>query len=138
MFICFCKFENCFLPESFYNILMDDIFCKIIAGEIPTNKVYETDRVIVIRDIEPKAPVHDLIIPKKHIEGLNGLEAEDAEILADILFAASKVAEIEGIREKGYRLIANTGKEAGQLVPHLHFHLLGGRHLGPKIIGDWD
>jgi histidine triad (HIT) family protein len=112
---------------------MDCIFCQIINGDIPTKKVYETDLVIVIRDINPHAPVHDLIIPRKHILSLNEVNTKDGDILADILFSVKKVAEIEGITDAGYRLIANTGKNGGQLVPHLHFHLLGGRDLGPKL-----
>jgi histidine triad (HIT) family protein len=113
-----------------------DIFCKIIAGEVPTQKVYETDNVIVIKDINPHAPVHDLIIPKKHIESLNDLAEEDKEIMGEVVCVAAKVAEIEGIKEKGYRLIANTGKQGGQLVPHVHFHLLGGKDLGPKLVNE--
>lgn len=113
-----------------------DIFCQIIKGEIPTQKIYETENVIVIRDINPKCPIHDLIIPKKHIESLNEAVPEDKLILGEILLVAQKVAEIENIKEAGYRLIANTGKNAGQLVPHLHFHLLGGKSLGPKIIAE--
>jgi histidine triad (HIT) family protein len=113
---------------------MECIFCQIIEGKIPTQKVYETDLVIVIRDINPHAPVHNLIIPKKHIVDLNKVNSSDKEILADILFTAKKVAEIEKIAESGYRLITNTGKNGGQLVPHLHFHLLGGKCLGPKLV----
>lgn len=123
---------------SLYTVFMNDIFCKIIAGEIETSKVYETEHVIVIKDIEPKAPVHDLIIPKQHIQSLNELSDDDAGIMADILKTAAKVAEIEGIKDSGYRLIANTGENGGQLVPHLHFHLLGGKNLGPKIVFECD
>lgn len=111
---------------------MDCIFCKIIAGEIPAQKVYETENIIVIKDINPHAPVHDLIIPKKHIESLNKLD--DAETAADILCSVKNVAEIEGIKNSGYRLIANTGKNGGQLISHLHFHILGGKNLGPKLV----
>lgn len=113
---------------------MDCIFCQIVAGKIPAQKVYETDRLIVIRDINPHAPVHDLIIPKAHIGSLNDLL--DPEIAADILLVSKIVAEKEGIKDSGYRLIANTGKDAGQLVGHLHFHLLGGKNLGPKLVND--
>lgn len=122
---------------SGYNVCMDDVFCKIINGEVPTNKIYETENVIVIKDIEPKAPVHDLIIPKKHITSLTEATQEDKAILGEIVLVAAKVAEIEGIAKDGWRLIANTGKHGGQLVPHVHFHLLGGKNLGPKIIGDF-
>jgi len=111
---------------------MDCIFCKIVSGEIPAQKVYETDNIIVIKDINPHAPVHDLIIPKKHILSLN--ELEEPEIAADILLTVKKVAIIEGITESGYRVIANTGNNGGQLIPHLHFHVLGGKKLGPKLV----
>jgi histidine triad (HIT) family protein len=112
--------------------MVDCIFCKIAAGEIPSPRVYETDKVFVIKDINPKTPVHDLIVPKKHIVSLNDLD--DESIAADLLLVAKKVAEIEGLTEKGYRLIINTGRQGGQLVDHLHLHLLGGKNLGPKII----
>lgn len=111
---------------------MDCIFCKIIAGEIPAQKVHETDKVLVIRDINPKAPVHDLIIPKTHTLDLNDLD--DKEMAAELLAVTREVAKKEGIDQGGYRLIVNTGKNGGQLVPHLHFHLLGGKNLGPKIV----
>lgn len=115
---------------------MKDIFCQIIDGDIPANKIYETENLIVIRDINPKAPIHDLIIPKKHIQSLNEASEEDRALLGEVLLAAAKVAEMENIKEAGYRLIANTGKNGGQLVPHIHFHLLGGKNLGPKIISE--
>lgn len=111
---------------------MDCIFCKIISGEIPAQVVYETDKILVIRDINPKAPVHDLIIPKTHIIDLNDLY--DKEMSAELLTVVKDVAKKEGIDEGGYRLIVNTGKNGGQLVPHLHLHLLGGKNLGPKIV----
>ncbi|MDD3678825.1 MAG: histidine triad nucleotide-binding protein [Patescibacteria group bacterium] len=115
---------------------MDCIFCKIIANEIPSPRVYESKNLIVIKDINPQAPIHNLIIPKKHIPDLNSVTEEDQEILSEILFTAKKISEIEGLKEKGYRIIANTGRDSGQLVPHLHFHFLGGKNLGPKIISD--
>lgn len=111
---------------------MDCLFCKIIKGEIPTQKVYETDQVIVIRDINPHAPVHDLVIPKKHISGLN--ELTDREIAADLLMAVREVAKIEKIADSGYRVIINSGKNSGLLIPHLHLHVLGGKDLGPKLV----
>jgi histidine triad (HIT) family protein len=112
---------------------MKDIFCQIVAGDIPCQKVYETDNVLALRDINPKAPVHVLIIPKKHLTGLNEASEEDQMLLGEILLVASKVAELEGLSDRGYRLIANSGRDGGQLVPHLHFHLLGGKALGPKL-----
>lgn len=114
--------------------MSDCIFCKIVKGELPTNKVLETDDILVIRDINPKAPVHDLVVPKKHLESLNDAKEEDKEILGEMVLTAVKAAKKEGIYDKGYRLIINTGKNGGQLVPHLHMHLLGGKNLGPKII----
>lgn len=111
------------------------LFCKIIAGEIPTDKIYESKFCIVIRDISPHAPVHDLLIPKKHLVNLNDVTKDDKEILADILLSCKETARIEGIVKSGYRVIVNNGKNGGQLVQHLHFHLLGGKDLGPKIIG---
>lgn len=96
--------------------------------------MFETDLVLVIKDINPHAPVHDLIIPKKHIKDLNEISEADKDILAAILLAAKETAKIEKVTATGYRLIANTGKNGGQLVPHLHFHLLGGKDLGPKLV----
>lgn len=112
---------------------MDCIFCKIVKGEIPAQKVYETENILVIRDINPVAPIHDLILPKKHIENLNEVKEEDKELLGELMLSVNTVAEKENIKESGYRLITNTGKNGGQLVPHLHFHLLGGKNLGPKL-----
>lgn len=112
--------------------MSDCIFCNIIAGQIPSPRVYETDYLIVIKDINPKAPVHDLIIPKEHIASLNDLKG--TKLAGELLLAAKKVAEIEGVAQKGYRVIINTGKNGGQLVPHLHLHLIGGRALGPEIV----
>jgi histidine triad (HIT) family protein len=110
----------------------DCIFCKIVAGEIPCQKIYETDNVLVFKDINPHAPIHDLIIPKKHVNSLNDLD--DSITAGELLLVVKEVAKIEGIFEKGYRLISNTGRDGGQLVGHLHFHILGGRSLGPKLV----
>jgi histidine triad (HIT) family protein len=112
---------------------MDCIFCSIVAGDIPAQKVFETKSVLAFRDINPKAPVHILIIPKKHIPSLNEATKDDIELLGEVVFAAKEIAQNEGIAQKGYRLICNTGKDGGQLVGHIHFHLLGGRPLGPKL-----
>lgn len=122
-----------FLPFCYNFGMESDIFCQIVAGEIPSQKVYETENVLAFRDINPKAPVHVLIIPKKHIESVNDVAEADEVILGEMILAAKEVAKQEGISEKGYRLIANTGRDGGQLVPHLHFHLLGGKNLGPKL-----
>jgi len=107
----------------------DCIFCKIIEGKIPSTKVYEDEFVIVIKDINPIYKVHDLIITKKHISSVNEVDNSDQEIFASIFSVAKKVAQIEGITENGYRLTVNSGKDAGQLVPHFHMHLLGGEKL---------
>ena len=100
--------------------MTDCIFCKIINGEIPSTKIYENAYVIAIEDINPKAKVHSLVIPKIHVESLN--ELEDEKIMSEILKAVKEVAKIKGV--KAYRLHVNTGKEEGQIVFHLHFHVL--------------
>ncbi len=115
---------------------MDDIFCKIIAGEIKSDVVMETDEWLAINDIHPQAPVHVLIIPKRHINDLQALEASDAQLMGTLMLAVKQVAQKLNLDYKGYRLIINQGEDGGQLVPHLHMHLLGGKHLGPKIVRD--
>ncbi len=111
----------------------DCIFCKIINKEIPSNIVYEDDEILAFRDIHPVAPVHVLVIPKKHITSLVELEKEDEAIIGKIYGAINKIAIQEGILEKGFRVIVNCGEDGGQEVKHLHFHLLGGKKMGPKI-----
>ncbi len=110
------------------------IFCKIINGEIPAAIVYEDDRVLAFKDIQPVAPVHVLIIPKEHIANVNEINENNASCLMDIHRAAQKVAQELGIADKGYRLINNCGADAGQTVFHLHYHLIGGTNLGAKLI----
>jgi histidine triad (HIT) family protein len=105
------------------------IFCKIVKGEIPSQKVYEDDRIIAFNDIQPAAPIHILIIPKKHIESVAALEQEDAELIGCIFAVAKRIAEEAGINNAGYRVVTNIGKDGGQTVQHLHYHLLGGRNL---------
>lgn len=112
----------------------DCIFCKIVKGEIPSEKVYEDDNVLAFKDINPAAPIHVLVIPKKHIENVLKIEDGDTEILANIFNGIKKVAKILGIEDDGFRVISNCGKDAGQEVMHLHFHMLAGGKLGPKII----
>jgi histidine triad (HIT) family protein len=107
---------------------MDCLFCKIIAGQIPSKKVYEDDRVFAFEDINPQAPTHVLIIPKRHVAGLKEAQAEDAEIIGYCHLVAAKLARERGI-EDGYRTVFNVGPHAGQSVFHLHLHLLGGRSL---------
>lgn len=112
----------------------DCIFCKIIKGEIPSEKVYEDEDVLAFKDIQPAAPIHVLIIPKKHIATLMEVTSEDNELMAKILQAVKKVAKQLGVDEKGFRLIANCGPDSGQEVMHIHFHLLAGKEMGPKIV----
>lgn len=109
--------------------MTDCIFCKIAAGEIPSSKIYEDDMVIAFKDINPEAPIHIIIIPKKHIESLNTIEEKDINIISHMFMISKKIAIDLGISEKGYRLVNNCGEDGGQTVQHLHFHLLGGRLL---------
>ncbi len=108
---------------------MDCIFCKIIAGEIPSQKVYEDETVYAFKDINPMAPVHVLIVPKQHIASVNEVTAENSAVIAHIYEVASQLAKELGVAEDGYRIVTNCGKNAGQTVFHLHFHLLGGTPL---------
>ena len=110
------------------------LFCKIIKGEIPSTKVYEDEEILAFKDINPAAPIHILVIPKKHIISLAHLEKEDEIIVGKIYTVINKIAEEQGVKEKGYRVIVNCGKDGGQEVMHLHFHLLAGTQLGEKII----
>ncbi len=114
--------------------MQDCIFCKIINRQIPSAIVYEDDKVLAFKDINPVAPVHVLIVPKQHIASMREINSENAGILADIHLAANKVAESMGIADEGYRLINNCGKAAGQTVFHLHYHLIGGTNLGERLI----
>lgn len=107
----------------------DCIFCKIASGEIPSKIVYKDKDVVVFPDINPVAPVHLLVIPVKHIASLTTMSDADAAIVGKMAAAANKVAVAQGLTEKGYRLIINNGVDAGQIVQHLHFHLIGGRPL---------
>ncbi len=110
---------------------MDDcIFCKIAAGQIPSRKVVETEDVLVFWDIRPTTPVHCLAIPKKHIASLDKAGPEDARILGSVALAAAEAARQLGVADSGYRLVANTNRDGGQEVFHVHFHLLGGRRFG--------
>ena len=113
---------------------MDCIFCKIIAGEIPCEKVMETETILAFKDINPAAEEHILIIPKKHIESIDAIEESHSSYLSDMFIAARKIAEIKDLSRQGYRLIVNNGKAAGQMVFHLHMHIIGGRdNLGPMV-----
>jgi len=110
----------------------DCIFCKIAAGEIPSTKVYEDDRILAFKDINPQTPVHILIIPKAHYDSVNGLDESSAPIVGDIMLIAKKLAKEFGL-DNGYRIITNIGEDGGQTVKHLHFHLLGGAKLSEKM-----
>ena len=107
----------------------DCIFCKIVDKELPADILYEDNNVIVFKDIKPKAPLHILIVPKKHIPSINHLELEDKELMGEMFLAAKKMAKKQGVAKTGYRLVFDTGKNAGQTVDHLHLHLLGGKKL---------
>ncbi len=106
------------------------VFCSIIAGDLPSDTVYRDDQVIAIKDNNPQAPIHVLIITREHnLESLNDASRLDASLLGHALYTAAKVANQMGIAESGYRVVVNTGEKAGQSVPHLHLHVLGGRNL---------
>ena len=108
---------------------MDCVFCKIAAGEIPSKFLYEDDEVVAFADLHPQAPVHVLVIPRKHIQSLNHLSDGEMPLFDHMIKAAQQVAKDKGIFEKGYKLVINTGREGGQVIQHLHLHLLGGRNL---------
>ncbi len=105
------------------------IFSRIIDGEIPGTFVYQDEHMVAIRDINPAAPTHVLVIPRKPIPSLAQLEEEDAELAGRLLLAVRRIAEQEGLAERGYRVVINTGDEGGQTVPHLHVHIMGGKQL---------
>ena len=107
----------------------DCLFCKIVAGDIPADVIYESDAAIGFRDISPKAPTHVLVIPRKHIATINDLEDGDQSLVGDLYMAAKQIAADEGIAESGYRAVMNCNEGAGQSVFHIHLHVLGGRLL---------
>jgi histidine triad (HIT) family protein len=107
----------------------DCLFCKIVAGQIPSTFVYQDDDVVAFRDLSPQAPQHILLIPKRHISSMHDLTPADSAVLGKIFGAAKQVADNLGLK-KGYRFVTNVGPDGGQSVPHLHFHLLGGQKLG--------
>ena len=109
------------------------IFCRIVAGELPGDIVYQDDDFLAFRDIMPKAPTHVLIIPKTHIASVAELAEGQEKLAGRLMIIANKLAEKEGIAKKGYRLAINCGPEGGQVVPHLHLHLLGGRQMDAKL-----
>jgi len=108
---------------------MNCIFCRIIKGELPSKKVYEDDRVYVFEDINPQAPVHTLIVPKKHISTILEISKSDNELIGHMFQTANKIARQKGIADRGFRLVMNCNHESGQTVFHIHLHLLGGRAM---------
>ena len=112
---------------------MDCIFCRIVAGEIPADIVYQDKELLAFRDINPQAPTHILIVPKKHIPSLNDATGNHRALMGSIVLLAKDLAKKEDISEKGYRLSVSTGPDGGQLVPHVHFHLIGGRKLSDEL-----
>ena len=110
--------------------MSDCLFCKIIAGDIPSAKVYEDDKVFAFRDINPQAPVHVLVVPKKHMDNVLQCDAETAAALTD---AVQKIAASEGVAENGFRLVSNCGRDGAQSVNHLHIHLMGGKQLPERM-----
>jgi len=109
---------------------MDCIFCRIISGEIQSEILYQDEQAVAFRDVNPKAPVHLLVVSRKHIESVAELTEDEAPILGHLVAVANRLAREAGISEKGYRLVVNCGPDGGQVVPHLHLHLLGGRQMG--------
>jgi histidine triad (HIT) family protein len=112
---------------------MDCIFCKIVKGDIPCAKVYENESVLAFDDINPMAPVHVIIAPKNHLPTLLDIDAQSTGIAADLILAAQKVAQIKGIAQKGFRTVINCNAEGGQVVFHLHMHVLGGKKLKDEM-----
>ncbi len=108
------------------------LFCKIVAGEIPSTKVYEDEQILAFRDIAPQAPTHILVVPKTHIQDTDGITAENSAVVAHIFSTIPQIAAAEGLTN-GYRVVTNCGADSGQTVPHLHFHILGGKQMDLKM-----
>ena len=113
---------------------MDCLFCKIAAKQIPSQKVYEDNNVYAFKDIHPVAPVHIIVIPKTHIESVNNITDKNSKEVQKVFEAIPKIAEIAMVDKKGYRVITNIGDDGGQTVKHLHFHIIGGKNLGDKLL----
>ena len=111
----------------------DCLFCKIIAGDIPSNKVYENEKVLAFRDINPQAPTHILVIPKEHVASCGEITAENSHLVSECFEVIAKIAKQEKL-DTGFRVISNCGKDAGQTVPHLHFHILAGKNMGETLV----
>ena len=105
------------------------VFCRIVAGELPSDQVHATEQTVAFRDLNPQAPVHVLVVPRRHIDDAAALGPGDAEVLEEMFATALHVAESEGIAARGYRLLFNVGEDASNSVPHLHLHVVGGRRL---------
>jgi histidine triad (HIT) family protein len=114
-------------------VTTDCLFCRIVAGEIPATVVHQTENTLAFRDINPKAPVHVLVIPKPHLENVAALAEADPALTQEVLRTAAEVAKAEGLADNGWRLLFNTGPHSGQEVFHVHCHVLGGRPLGPML-----
>jgi len=110
--------------------MTDCLFCRMVAGEIQPDTVYEDEQLLAFRDINPQAPTHVLVIPKRHVATLNDLDENDCELVGQMLLTAKAIAAEEGLAERGYRTVFNCNADAGQTVFHIHLHLLGGRHMG--------
>lgn len=113
--------------------MADCIFCKIVSKEIPAEIIFETDNVLAFKDVSPLAPVHMVIIPKKHIASVNEFTIEDKDLIAELILTAQEIAKDLNISEKGYKLLFRTGSDGGQEVPHIHLHLIGGAKLYEEI-----
>ena len=109
--------------------MRDCLFCSIVDRKIPARIVHEDDQTLAFDDINPQAPVHTLVIPRKHVAAVQACGMDDQSLLGQLLFTCSKVATQKGLSESGYRIVANTGRDGGQTVCHLHFHVMGGRHM---------
>jgi len=112
---------------------MECVFCRIVAGELPSDTLYQDEQIMAFRDINPLAPTHVLIIPKRHINSLADLSADEIQIIGHMAGVANQLARQEGIAKNGYRLVVSSGEDGGQVVPHLHMHLLGGRRLSDRL-----
>ena len=112
---------------------MDCVFCQIVAGKLPADILYQDEEVMAFRDIHPVAPTHVLIIPKRHISSLAQMADEETPLIGKMTQVANQLAREEGISESGYRLVISSGKDGGQVVPHLHMHLIGGKSLSEKL-----
>ena len=112
---------------------MDCIFCNIVDGKIPSDVIFQDEKVIAFRDINPQSPMHMLVIPKKHFTSLVDITQEEIPLIGHMVVVANQLARDKGISETGYRLVINIGKQGGQLVPHLHLHIMGGRQLSGQL-----